>query len=81
MTRFPYTARSSAPTSPAAIAHWQYNPQDADNKLAKLDAPTTLTLQAPYPKLDGSTALYPIYAAFAQATYPPPTGEHYFYYL
>ena len=62
---------------PAEIDQWQYNPQDADNKLAKLDAPTTLTLQAPYPKLDGSTALYPIYAAFAQATYPLKAGEYY----
>ena len=62
---------------PAEISQWQYNPQDADNKLAKLDAPATLTLQAPYPKLDGSTALYPIYAAFAQATYPLKAGEYY----
>ena len=62
---------------PAEINQWQYNPQDADNKLAKLDVPATLTLQAPYPKLDGSTALYPIYAAFAQATYPLKAGEYY----
>ena len=34
-------------------------------------------LQPPYPKLDGSTALYPIYAAFAKATYPLKTGERY----
>ncbi len=46
---------------PAEISQWQYNPQYAENQLAKLDAPATLTLQPPYPKLDGSTALYPIY--------------------
>ena len=62
---------------PAEIRQWQYNPQYADNQLAKLDTPATLTLQPPYPKLDGSTALYPVYAAFAQAIYPLKPGEYY----
>ncbi|WP_314261395.1 PstS family phosphate ABC transporter substrate-binding protein [Cardiobacterium hominis] len=62
---------------PAEISQSQYNPQYADNKLAKLDAPASLTLQAPYPTMDGSTALYPIYAAFAQAIYPLKSGEYY----
>ena len=62
---------------PAEISQWKYNPQYADNQLAKLGAPATLTLQPPYPKLDGSTALYPVYAAFAQATYPLKPGEYY----
>ncbi|MDO5046903.1 PstS family phosphate ABC transporter substrate-binding protein [Campylobacter sp.] len=37
---------------------------------AKLDEPSTLTLSSNLPRIDGATALYPIYAAFVQAVYP-----------
>ena len=40
------------------------------NKLAKLNETSTLQIKAPLPVLDGATALYPIYAAYAQAIYP-----------
>lgn len=40
------------------------------NKLAKLNETSTLQIKAPLPILDGATALYPIYAAYAQAIYP-----------
>ena len=66
---------------PAEISQWQYHPDSTNNKLATLDAPASLILQPPYPKLDGSTALYPIYAAFAKATYPLKTGERYANYV
>ena len=62
---------------PAEISQWQYHPDSTNNKLATLDAPASLILQPPYPKLDGSTALYPVYAAFAQAIYPLKPGEYY----
>ena len=62
---------------PAEISQWQYHPDHTPNKLATLDAPASLILQPPYPKLDGSTALYPVYAAFAQAIYPLKPGEYY----
>ncbi|MCL1820237.1 MAG: substrate-binding domain-containing protein [Oscillospiraceae bacterium] len=40
------------------------------NTLAKnLDEPSALKLQGNLPRLDGATALYPLYAAFARATY------------
>ncbi|MCL2334694.1 MAG: substrate-binding domain-containing protein [Endomicrobia bacterium] len=39
-------------------------------KVAKLDKPATLELEKDFPVMDGATALYPVYAAFAQAVYP-----------
>ena len=32
------------------------------------------------PRMDGATALYPVYAAFCQAVYPEPAGEDYSFY-
>ncbi|MBQ8895100.1 MAG: substrate-binding domain-containing protein [Clostridia bacterium] len=40
-----------------------------NGNLATLDQPATLVLEE-YPKLDGATALYPIYSAIAAAVYP-----------
>jgi len=39
---------------------------------AKLNEPSKLSLTGELPRLDGATALYPLYAAFVQATYPAP---------
>lgn len=53
-----------------------YQPFAENNRLAKLDAPATLHIPAPErPRLDGAIALYPLYAAFAQAVYPPPAVD------
>lgn len=42
-----------------------------ENTLAKsLDENSSLSLRNNLPRLDGATALYPLYAAFARATYP-----------
>jgi phosphate transport system substrate-binding protein len=46
-----------------------YAPFSADSKTAKLAAEPTLTLSDNLPVLDGATALYPVYAAFAETTY------------
>ena len=62
---------------PAELNEWEYRPGQSENRLAKLSAPAALALQPPYPKMDGSTALYPIYAAFAQAVYPLKANEYY----
>lgn len=49
----------------------QYEPFREDNQLAALEGPASLHLDSPYDlRLDGATALYPVYAAFAQAVYP-----------
>jgi hypothetical protein len=47
-----------------------YKPFGEESLLANLDEPSALTLSENLPRLDGATALYPLYAAFVQATYP-----------
>jgi len=47
-----------------------YEPFRENTLTPSLDEASTLTLEAPLPKLDGATALYPVYAAFVRATYP-----------
>ena len=58
---------------------WQYEPFSEDNKLVTLEEPSTLQFDTfVLPKLDGATALYPVYAAFTQAVYPEyPAGDFY----
>ncbi|MCL2023413.1 MAG: hypothetical protein FWG82_03480, partial [Oscillospiraceae bacterium] len=46
-----------------------YAPFKEDTLAAKLDEKSTLVLAENLPVLDGATALYPLYAAFAQAVY------------
>lgn len=47
-----------------------YEPFAENSQVVKLDGPSTLTLTDDLPIIDGATALYPIYAAFAHAVYP-----------
>lgn len=47
-----------------------YKPFQENTKAVTLDQPATLKLESPLPRLDGATALYPLYSAFAQAVYP-----------
>ncbi|MFL0554304.1 PstS family phosphate ABC transporter substrate-binding protein [Paenibacillus barengoltzii] len=49
---------------------WPYRPFADTGNLAVLPEPSQLTLTEDLPRLDGATALYPLYAAFAQAVYP-----------
>jgi len=50
----------------------QYSPFKDGTKAVKLNKPATLKFKQDdkLPTLDGATALYPLYAAFAQAVYP-----------
>ncbi len=48
----------------------QYRPYKDGTKVAVLDEPSGLTLDSDLPKMDGATALYPVYSAFARAVYP-----------
>lgn len=50
-----------------------FQPFENENTIAKLDDQSNLQLSNDLPKLDGATALYPLYAGFAQATYPEKT--------
>ncbi|MFS0576192.1 substrate-binding domain-containing protein [Sporosarcina sp. 179-K 3D1 HS] len=52
------------------IATHDYAPFQESTKAVSLDEPATLKLEDDLPILDGATALYPIYSAFAQAVYP-----------
>lgn len=52
-----------------------YAPYTEDTKVATLDEESTLKLSSDIPKMDGATALYPVYSAFAKAVYPRETIE------
>lgn len=47
-----------------------YQPFKEKTKAVKLTEPSALKLTDNLPKIDGATALYPLYAAFVQAVYP-----------
>jgi len=47
-----------------------YTPFVIGTNAVKLDVPASLRLEDDLPVMDGATALYPMYAAFAQAVYP-----------
>lgn len=48
----------------------EYQPFHDDSLVVKMDEEATLKLEDYLPILDGATAMYPLYAAFVQATYP-----------
>ena len=48
----------------------KYNPFSKDTKAVMLTGTSTLKISNNLPKLDGATALYPIYSSFAKAVYP-----------
>ena len=56
-----------------------YQPFTEGSLTAKLDRPASLRLEESQdlPRLDGATALYPVYAAFVEAVYP--VGEYPFF--
>ncbi len=54
----------------------QYAPFDENSKVARLDSEPELKLSENLPVLDGATALYPIYSAFANAVYPESAQNH-----
>jgi ABC-type phosphate transport system, periplasmic component len=49
---------------------YSYAPHEKKTQAAFLDTISTLKLETDLPLLNGATALYPVYAAFAQAVYP-----------
>jgi phosphate transport system substrate-binding protein len=48
----------------------EYKPFKENTKAVSLEEPSTLKIEGDLPRLDGATALYPLYSAFVQATYP-----------
>lgn len=50
---------------------YDYRPNGVNSRVALLDGESTLRLEeSEVPKMDGATALYPVYSAFARAVYP-----------
>ena len=50
---------------------WEYAPFEENNQLVSLEHDASLHFDSPYTvTMDGATALYPVYAAFAQAVCP-----------
>ena len=49
---------------------YEYAPYNDNGKVAELDREAMLKIDSDFPKMDGATALYPVYSAFAKAVYP-----------
>lgn len=58
------------PTVDAEVDISKYEPFSQFGKVTKLEEKVTLQLTGDLPILDGATALYPLYASIAEATYP-----------
>jgi len=58
------------PTVDAEVDIDKYEPFSEFGEATKSDEKATLQLTDDLPKLDGATALYPLYAAIVEATYP-----------
>ena len=48
----------------------EYLPFDENSKIAVLDHEASLKLEERLPRIDGAAALFPVYSAFVNATYP-----------
>ena len=59
-----------------------YDPFREDSLVQTLDEKAALHFSPgdALPRMDGATALYPVYAAFCQAVYPEPARENYSFY-
>lgn len=68
----------SIPTVSNEVNIYEYMPFEEDSKVVTLDEETTLQLSDPLPVIDGATALYPLYSAIAQATYPVKEYDPYY---
>lgn len=49
---------------------YEYMPFSNNTKLATLSEPSSLQIKENLPRIDGATALYPLYSSVVQATYP-----------
>lgn len=58
---------------------FDYAPYIEGSKVAELDEESTLIITEDLPKLDGATAMYPVYSAFAKAVYPESLIYDYLY--
>ncbi|MER1958512.1 MAG: PstS family phosphate ABC transporter substrate-binding protein [Solibacillus sp.] len=68
---------SRVSTVSAEVNIYQYEPFVEESNIVRLDQPASLQLQDNLPIMDGATALYPLYAAVAEAVYPEKTYNPY----
>lgn len=61
---------SQLATVNAEVNIWEYKPFTENSLVKHLNEEASVTIEKPLPILDGATAMYPLYAAFVQATYP-----------
>lgn len=69
-----YEERITINTSPNINVH-EYLPFEEDSKIVKYDN-STVKLTENLPVIDGAAALFPVYSAFVNATYPESTALH-----
>ncbi|QGH34282.1 hypothetical protein GI584_09715 [Gracilibacillus salitolerans] len=67
---YQYYLRSLEIVSTQDVDLKAYQPFSEDTKAVTLDEDSTFQIEGNLPRLDGATALYPVYSAFAQAVYP-----------
>ena len=72
-----YYKESFAKVDDAEVDLYAYEPFKESEKLATLDKEASFEIEGELPILDGATALYPLFAAFAEATYPEGVYEPY----
>lgn len=64
-----YYKESFAKVDDAGVDIYDYAPFTDSQKIARLEEPPAFKIESDVPKLDGATALFPLYAAFAEAVY------------
>lgn len=70
ITPFKHYYKLSIPTVDAEIDVSAYQPFTRGNQVVKPDEEASFQLTESLPRLDGATAMYPLYASFVEATYP-----------
>jgi phosphate transport system substrate-binding protein len=65
---------TSEPSMSDEVDLSRYRPFSPFNSPTRPDKPPALKIAENFPRLDGATALYPVYGAIAQAVYRPPGG-------
>ncbi|QFG00488.1 hypothetical protein PB01_17695 [Psychrobacillus glaciei] len=62
--------KNRIPTVGAEVNTYEFEPFTNSHGVSILDEQATMQLRDNLPKMDGATALYPLYASFVEATYP-----------
>ncbi|HSP21507.1 MAG TPA: substrate-binding domain-containing protein [Planococcus sp. (in: firmicutes)] len=72
-----YYKESFEKVNDSEVDLFAYEPFKESEKLARLEGKASFQIEGEVPILDGATALYPLFAAFAEATYPEGLYEPY----